>query len=112
MDWERSRIEAGAAYLREMIEAGANDVRTQSVYEGLLDVLDPTRHATRIGRAASADAAAAIKHGMYGMRDRRDRMDRRGHTDRRLINLGRAAGGERRLIQDRRAGRDRRRVAS
>jgi hypothetical protein len=109
MDWERSRIEAGAAYLREMIEAGASDVRTQSVYEGLLDVLDPTRHATRIRRAASADAAAAI---MHGMPDRRDRMDRRGHTDRRLINLGPAAGGERRLSQDRRSGKDRRSGAS
>ena len=105
MDWERSSIEAAAAYLREMIEAGANDVRTQSVYEGLLDVLDPTRHATRIQRAASADAAAAI---MHGMRDRRDRIDRRGRSDRRLINLGPAAGGERRTGQDRRAVKDRR----
>jgi hypothetical protein len=108
MDWERSSIEAAAAYLREMIEAGANDVRTQSVYDGLLDALDPTRHATRIQRAASVDAAAI----MNGMRDRRDRIDRRGHSDRRLVNLGPAAGGERRTGQDRRAGRDRRRETS
>jgi len=106
MDWERSAIEAAAAYLREMIEAGATDVRTQSVYEGLLDVLDPTRHATRIERAASADAVAAI---MHSMRERRGRIDRRGHSDRRLINLGPPATGERRSGADRRALSDRRR---
>ena len=105
MDWERSSIEAAAAYLREMVEAGANDVRTRSVYEGLLDILDPTRHATRIQRAASADAAAAI---MRGLRDRRNRIDRRGHSDRRLIDLGPAAGGERRRRENRRTGIDRR----
>ena len=107
MDWERSAIEAAAAYLREMIEAGANDPRTQSVYDGLLDVLDPTRHATRIQRAAAADAAAAI---MHGMRDRRSRVERRGHTERRLINLGPGAAGERRTGHDRRGGAERRKV--
>ena len=106
MDWERSAIEAAAAYLREMIEAGASDVRTQSVYEGLLDVLDPTRHATRVERAVSADAVAAV---MYGMRERRSRIDRRGHADRRLINLGPPASGERRAGVDRRALPERRR---
>ena len=105
MDWERASIEAAAAYLREMIEAGATDVRTQSVYEGLLDVLDPTRHATRIQKAIAADAAAAIQ---YGIRERRARIDRRGHSDRRLINLGPAAGGERRTSPDRRQVTDRR----
>lgn len=105
MDWERASIEAAAGYLREMIEAGATDVRTQSVYEGLLDVLDPTRHATRIQKAVAADAAAAILH---GARERRARIDRRGHSDRRLINLGPAAGGERRQSTDRRHVADRR----
>ena len=105
MDWQRSSIEAAAAYLRELIEAGATDYRTQSVYEGLLDILDPTRHSTRIQRAAAADAAAAI---MHGARDRRNRVERRGHTDRRLVNLGPAAGGERRSGQERRTSADRR----
>jgi hypothetical protein len=89
-----------------MIEAGATDVRTQSVYEGLLDVLDPTRHATRIERAVSADAVAAI---MQSIRERRSRIDRRGRSDRRLINLGPPATGERRAGMDRRAVADRRR---
>jgi hypothetical protein len=106
MEWERASIEAAAAYLREMIEAGANDYRTRTVYEGLLDVLDPARHATRIQRTAAADATAAI---MQGSRDRRGNLDRRGRTDRRLINLGPPATGERRAGGDRRTGPDRRR---
>jgi hypothetical protein len=106
MNWERASIEAAAGYLREMIEAGANDVRTQSLYEGLLDVLDPTRHATRIQHSLTADAAAAAV--LHSARERRARIDRRGHTDRRLLNLGPAAGGERRARQDRRAVSDRR----
>jgi hypothetical protein len=105
MDWQRSSIEAAAAYLRELVEAGATDYRTRNVYEGLLDVLDPTRYATRLRRAAAADAAAAI---MHGARDRRSRLERRGHTDRRLVNLGPLAAGERRSGQERRTGIDRR----
>ena len=105
MDWQRSSIETAAAYLRELIDAGATDHRTQSVYEGLLDILDPTRHATRIQRAAAADAAAAI---MHGARDRRSRVERRGHSDRRLVNLGPPVSGERRSDQERRSGKDRR----
>jgi hypothetical protein len=106
VDWQRSSIEAAASYLRELIEAGADDYRTQSVYEGLLDVLEPTRHATRIQRAAAADATAAVMQA--AARERRARIDRRGHTDRRLVNFGPAAGGERRSGQDRRNPGDRR----
>jgi len=105
MDWERSAIEAAVAYLREMIDAGADDYRTTSVYEGLLDVLDPTRHATRSQRGGVVDAAALLRHAS----DRRGRIERRGHSDRRLVNLGPAAGGERRTGHDRRTGQDRRR---
>jgi len=106
MDWQRSSIEAAASFLRELIDAGANDYRTQSVYEGLLDVLEPTRHATRIQRAAAADASIAVMQAVA--RERRDRLDRRGHSDRRLVNFGPAASGERRTGLDRRDGTDRR----
>ena len=106
MDWQRSSLEAAASYLRELIEAGADDYRTQSVYEGLLDVLEPTRHATRIQQAVSHDAAAAILRAQLERRN--TRIDRRGRTDRRLVNFGPAAGGERRAVQDRRNGIDRR----
>jgi hypothetical protein len=105
MEWQRSRIEAAASYLREMIDAGAGDDRTLSLYEGLLDVLEPTRYATRMQRAAAADAVAAI---IQAGRDRRGRIERRSHADRRLVNLGPNASGERRAYQDRRLGNDRR----
>jgi hypothetical protein len=105
MEWQHSRIEAAASYLREMIEAGASDDRTRTVYEGLLDVLEPARVTTRLHRAAAADAFAAI---MPTGPDRRGRIERRGHSDRRLVNLGPNASGERRACQDRRLGDDRR----
>ena len=37
-------------YMRERMAAGATDVRTKAVYEGLLDVLDPTRRTARLQR--------------------------------------------------------------
>jgi len=101
MDWQRSNVEAAAAYFREMIEAGADDVRTRSIYEGLLDILDPTRRATLMQRADVAAVARAAA-------ERRSRVERRGHADRRLVNLGPLAGGERRSGTDRRSLPDRR----
>lgn len=105
MDWQRSAIEAAADYLRKLIENGATDVRTTSVYEGLLDVLDPVRHALRIQRAVSADAALAI---MRAGRDRRNAIDRRGSADRRLASFGPVIANERRNGSLRRSGYDRR----
>src|SRR5262249_27843120 len=104
MDWQRSAIEAAADYFRKLIENGATDARTTSVYEGLLDVLDPVRHALRIQRAVSADAALAI---MRAGRDRRNAIDRRG-SDRRLADLGPMVAAERRTGSLRRSGHDRR----
>jgi hypothetical protein len=108
MSWQRTNVQAAAAYLRERIGAGATDARTRLVYEGLLDVLEPTRRATRLQRemAESAKAAATAPR----PRERRDLADRRRHTDRRRVNLGPPDGierrrGERRRGKDRRAGR-------
>ena len=105
MDWERSAIEAAAEYLRGLIENGATDYRTKSVYDGLVDILDPARHAMRIQRAVSADAAVAI---MRARRDRRGATNRREHRDRRLIVVGPVLAGERRAESLRRSGHDRR----
>jgi hypothetical protein len=105
MDWQRSALEAAAEYLHELIENGATDCRTKSVHDGLLDVLDPVRHALRIQRAVSADAAVAI---MRAGRDRRRAIDRRDSSDRRLANLGTIMAGERRTGSLRRTGQDRR----
>ena len=94
-------------YLRERMSAGAIDSKTKAVYEGLLDVLDPTRRATRMQREShsSAQAAATVKRA----RERRASSDRRGTPiDRRRLNVGSPTGAERRAGSDRRAGRDRR----
>lgn len=106
MNWQRANIQAAATYLRERVSAGATDARTKAVYEGLLDVLDPSRRATRQQRelAWSAQAAVTVKPA----RDRRALPERRTSRDRRAINLGGPAGVERRSGRDRRTGRDRR----
>jgi hypothetical protein len=107
VDWQRSAVEAAATYLREVIDAGGDDYRTRTLHEGLLDVLDPARHAARIERAASADVSAMLM-AVRGERRRRIDIDRRGRSDRRLVNFGPAAFGERRTGQDRRNTIDRR----
>ena len=104
MDWERSAIEAAAHYLRELIDAGMTDERTASVYNGLVDVLDPTRYATRIQRALAADAALAlVRAGL----DRRRAVPRRTCVERRRVDAG-SLDGERRLVAARRVVHDRR----
>jgi hypothetical protein len=106
MTWQQANIQAAAAYLRERISAGATDPRTKAVYEGLLDVLDPPRRATRLQREAAQAAKAAVV--VQAQRDRRARAERRSHRDRRLVNLGPPDGVERRHTPDRRSGKDRR----
>jgi hypothetical protein len=105
MDWERAAIAAAADYLRDLIENGAADHRTKSVYEGLLDMLDPVRQALRIQQAVSADAALAI---LQAGRDRRVSISRRRPSDRRRADLGPVMADERRTGSLRRSGYDRR----
>src|SRR5687767_47288 len=106
MTWQQANIQAAAAYLRERIAGGATDARTRAVYEGLLEVLDPPRRATRLQRESALAAKAAVA--VQAERDRRARQDRRGYHDRRRVNLGPPDGIERRNTPDRRSGRDRR----
>lgn len=106
VNWQRTNIQAAVSYLRERISAGATDFRTKAVYEGLLDVLEPTRRTVRMQRelAEAAKSAAAAQ----AARERRSRMERRQRSDRRVANLGPPSDVERRRVPDRRAGRDRR----
>jgi hypothetical protein len=104
MSWQRANVQAAATYLRERIAAGADDARTRAIYEGLLEVLDPTRRALRVQREAAGAAKAAVS--VNPERDRRGSERRRGH-DRRKVNLGSPTGVERRR-NDRRTGGDRR----
>jgi hypothetical protein len=99
MSWQSANMQAAATFLRERIAAGDNSPRTKAIYEGVLEVLDPTRRTLRVQR----EMAAAVK----AERERRG-ADRRRHHDRRVVNLGSPTGIERRSSIDRRAGKDRR----
>ncbi|MBI3403637.1 MAG: hypothetical protein HY048_19665 [Acidobacteria bacterium] len=43
MNWQHLNILAATNYLRERIASGVPDSRAKEVYDGLLDVLDPSR---------------------------------------------------------------------
>ena len=101
--WQRAHIVAAAQCLREQIAQAPQDAKLVTAYEGLLDVLEPSRLVARRQRemaSATREAAAAIKA------ERRNR-ERRTGGDRRKVNLG-PPGPERRSGIDRRSGRDRR----
>ena len=104
--WQRANIQAAATYLRERMATGATDAKTRAIYEGLLDVLDPTRRATRLQREAAYSAKSAVT--VHATRERRAHTERRGQRDRRVVNLGPPGGIERRSGRDRRTGQDRR----
>jgi hypothetical protein len=105
MTWQQANIQAAAAYLRERMSAGAIDKKIVCVYEGLLEVLDPSRRSSRLQRESAQAAKAAVA--VQAERDRRGARERRSHRERRLVNAGPPQGIERRA-SERRAGRDRR----
>jgi hypothetical protein len=43
VNWQHLNILAATNYLRERIASGAPDSKAKDVYDGLLDVLDPSR---------------------------------------------------------------------
>lgn len=100
--WQRTNVVAAANYLREQLVRSPDDPKLRAAYEGLLDLLDPSRMLARRQREmadAAKQAATAIKH--------ERRREERRHGERRRANLG-GSGVERRAGQDRRTGRDRR----
>jgi hypothetical protein len=103
--WERANIQAAASYLRERMAQGAIDAKTKAVYEGLLEVLDPTRRAARIQRELATATKASVT--VPANRERRTAAERR-RDERRKVNLGSPTGVERRTGSERRTGRDRR----
>jgi hypothetical protein len=105
MNWQRTNIQAAVAYLRERIAAGATDVRTKAIYEGLMDVLEPNRRVLRVQREMADAVKSAVP--VPPARERRTRVERRDR-DRRAANLAPPHDVERRRLPDRRAGRDRR----
>jgi hypothetical protein len=104
--WQRATVQAAASYLRERIAQGAADPRTKTLYEGLLEVLDPARRSIRLQREMADSAKAAVR--VQTARERRAIADRRRREDRRKLSHGSPTGFERRTPSDRRAGRPRR----
>jgi hypothetical protein len=101
--WQRANIMAAANYLRDQITRTPDDARLKSLYEGLLEVLDPSRRAVRVQRELAALTVATTP--VKTERRRRDRRD----AQRRIANLGPPPGmAERRSGIERRAGKDRR----
>lgn len=107
MSWQSTNVRAAATLLRERIASGDDSVRTKAIYEGLLDVLDPTRRATRVQRELAGATKMAAAAAVSPQRERRT-ADRRRQAERRAMSLGAPQGVERRRGIDRRSGRDRR----
>lgn len=98
--WQRANIMAAANYFREALARSPDDLQLKALYEGLLEVLDPSRRTQRHQHVVGAAAFASS-------RERRDG-DRRSGRDRRHVDVGPPGGIERRSDQDRRVIRDRR----
>ena len=99
--WQRTNVVAAAKCLREQIARTPDDPKLCAAYEGLLDLLDPSRLIARRQRemADARQAATAI-------RNERRASERRA-ADRRKVSLGPPAGlerrrNQRRTVQDRR----------
>jgi hypothetical protein len=99
--WQRANVLAAAQYLRDVVSRSPDDAEAQSVYEGLLEVLEPARRTLRQQRELSEAARSSS-----ALREKRSGADRRA-IDRRRVNLGPPAEVERRK-GERRKGRDRR----
>jgi hypothetical protein len=99
--WQRANVLAAAQFLREIVSHSPGDVKAQTVYQGLLEVLEPARRTLRQQRELSEVARSSVT-----MREKRAGVERR-RNDRRRVNLGSPSAAERRK-GERRSGRDRR----
>jgi hypothetical protein len=94
--WQRTNVVAAANALREQLSRRPDDLKLRNAYEGLLDLLDPSRLLVRKQKAmadAARQAAAAIKN-------ERRAAERRA-ADRRKASLGPPGGFERRQAERR-----------
>jgi hypothetical protein len=101
--WQRANVLAAAQYVRELLLKTPTDLKGRAVYEGLLEVLEPTRRVARQQREMAEAAKAAAR-----VRELRSGRERRT-ADRRKVNQGAPKSGERRRAE-RRSGRDRRKM--
>jgi len=100
--WQRANVVAAANCLREQIAKSPGDGKLLAAYEGLLDLLDPSRVVTRRQR----EQAQAARQAASALRAERRQSERR-RADRRRSHAG-PPGPERRSGGERRSGRDRR----
>jgi hypothetical protein len=99
--WQRANVLAAAQYVRELLLKTPGDLKGRAVYDGLLEVLEPTRRVVRQQREMAEAAKAAAR-----IRELRSGRERRA-IERRKMNVG-PPGGEERRRRERRTGRDRR----
>jgi hypothetical protein len=103
--WQRANVVAAANCLREQIARAPEDSKLRAAYEGLLDLLDPSRMLARKQRQM-ADAA---RQAATALKNERRTTERRAGADRRKANLGPPPPGVERRRTERRSGGDRRR---
>ena len=102
--WQRTNVVAAANCLREHIARTPEDTKLRAAYDGLLELLDPSRMLARKQR----QMAEAARQAATAVRNERRTMERRSSADRRRANAGPSSGVERRKAE-RRMGSDRRR---
>src|SRR4029450_12557168 len=85
--WQRTNVVAAANCLREQIARTPENTKLRAAYEGLLDLLDPSRMLARKQRQM-ADAA---RQAATAVRNERRTMERRSAADRRRGGAGAAA---------------------
>jgi hypothetical protein len=102
--WQRTNVIAAANCLREQLARKPGDPKLLAAYEGLLDLLDPSRLLVRKQR----EMAEAARQAATAIRNERRTQDRRA-ADRRKVNVGPPAPGTERRRGERRTGADRRR---
>ena len=94
--WQRTNVVAAANCLREQISRVPDDQKLRGAYEGLLDLLDPSRLLARKQR----EQADAARHAATAIKNERRAAERRA-TDRRKASLGAPSGQERRRVERR-----------
>lgn len=99
--WQRAHIVSAAQYVRDLARKTPGDERARAVYDGLLEVLEPSR---RMARQYRERYPAAVAGSMWDARSGRERR----LADRRTSDAGPAGEVDRRRAQ-RRSGCDRRR---
>jgi hypothetical protein len=99
--WQRANVLAAAQYLRDVVARTPDDAKAHSVYQGLLEVLEPARRTIRQQRELSEAARESVR-----LREKRAGRERRA-IERRRVNLGPPTATERRR-NERRSLRDRR----